>query len=257
MRFPTATGNDRVDAGYRMLFDYLRLSWDDSVRELAIDYVRTFIGHGVNGYSAAYPFESVYTSERRLMMQEARAEVLATLRENGLKRGTWTEGEDHIALELEFMQRMSMRTAEALQAGDEDTAIKELRTPARVRARPPAELAAHADRRHGQVCANEVLPRLGRAHDGLRRRGRGFARRAAGGRRGGRRLASGRTMLNVQEDAAYLSVPSAGPWSYTPNMRDSSVLKESWLTAQAPSFFSNANVALKARSSAGSASASW
>lgn len=128
MRFPTATGNDRVDAGYRMLFDYLRLSWDDSVRELAIDYVRTFIGHGVNGYSAAYPFESVYTSERRLMMQEARAEVLATLRENGLKRGTWTEGEDHIALELEFMQRMSMRTAEALQAGDEDTAIKELRT---------------------------------------------------------------------------------------------------------------------------------
>lgn len=128
MRFPTATGNDRVDAGYRMLFDYLRLSWDDSVRELAIDYVRTFIGHGVNGYSAAYPFESVYTSERRLMMQEARAEVLATLRENGLKRGNWTEGEDHIALELEFMQRMSMRAAEALEAGDEDKAIDALRT---------------------------------------------------------------------------------------------------------------------------------
>ena len=53
--------------------------------ELAIDYVRTFIGHGVNGYSAAYPYESVYTSERRLMMQEARAEVLKTLRENRLE----------------------------------------------------------------------------------------------------------------------------------------------------------------------------
>ncbi len=128
MKFPTATGNKLVDEGYRMLFDYLKLSWDDTVRELAIDYVRTFIGHGVNGYSAAYPFESVYTSERRLMMQEARAEVLATLRENGLKRGNWTEGEDHVALELEFMQRMSMRTRDALQAGDEDTAIEELRT---------------------------------------------------------------------------------------------------------------------------------
>lgn len=128
MKFPVATGNERVDAGYRKLFDYLRLSWDDSVRELAIDYVRTFIGHGVNGYSAAYPFESVYTSERRLMMQEARAEVLQTLRENGLKRGNWTEGEDHIALELEFMMRMSTRTAEALEAGDEDKAIEELRT---------------------------------------------------------------------------------------------------------------------------------
>lgn len=128
MRFPTATGNKDVDEGYRMLFEYLKLSWDDTVRELAIDYVRTFIGHGVNGYSAAYPFESVYTSERRLLMQEARAEVLQTLRENGLKRGSWTEGEDHIALELEFMQRMSMRAGEALKAGDEDAAIAHLRT---------------------------------------------------------------------------------------------------------------------------------
>lgn len=128
MRFPTATGNKDVDEGYRMLFEYLKLSWDDTVRELAIDYVCTFIGHGVNGYSAAYPFESVYTSERRLLMQEARAEVLQTLRENGLKRGSWTEGEDHIALELEFMQRMSMRAGEALEAGDEDAAIAHLRT---------------------------------------------------------------------------------------------------------------------------------
>lgn len=128
MRFPTAMGNKDVDEGYRMLFEYLKLSWDDTVRELAIDYVRTFIGHGVNGYSAAYPFESVYTSERRLLMQEARAEVLQTLRENGLKRGSWTEGEDHVALELEFMQRMSMRAGEALEAGDEDAAIAHLRT---------------------------------------------------------------------------------------------------------------------------------
>ncbi len=128
MRFPAATGNVKVDEGYHLLYDYLRTSWDDSITELAIDFVRTFIGHGVNGFSAAYPFESVYTSERRLMMQEARAEVLQTLRENNLKRGRWTEGEDHIALELEFMQRMAMRTAEALRAGDEDKAIEQLRT---------------------------------------------------------------------------------------------------------------------------------
>ncbi len=128
MRFPTATGNAEVDAGYRSLYDYLRTAWDDSITELAIDFVRTFIGHGVNGYSAAYPFESVYTSERRLMMQEARAEVLQTLRENNLKSGRWNEGEDHIGLELEFMQRMSMRTADDLRSGDEDAAIKKLET---------------------------------------------------------------------------------------------------------------------------------
>ena len=128
MRFPTATGNAKVDEGYHLLYDYLKTAWDDSVTELAIDFVRTFIGHGVNAYSAAYPYESVYTSERRLMMQEARAEVLQTLRENGLKRGAWNKGEDHVALEFEFMQRMSLRAVEALAAGDEDEAVGQLRT---------------------------------------------------------------------------------------------------------------------------------
>ena len=121
MRFPQATGNAAADEGYHQLYDYLKRAWDDSVTELAIDYVSTFIGHGVNGYSAAYPYESVYTSERRLLMQEARAEVLATLRENELKRGNWNEAEDHIALELEFMQRMALRAAE-------DEAVAYLRT---------------------------------------------------------------------------------------------------------------------------------
>lgn len=128
MRFPTATGNAKVDEGYHQMYDYLRGAWDDSITELAIDFVRTFIGHGVNGYSAAYPYESVYTSERRLMMQEARAEVLQTFRENNLKRGRWNEGEDHVALELEFMQRMALRTVEDLKAGKEDDAIEKLRT---------------------------------------------------------------------------------------------------------------------------------
>ena len=53
MRFPTATGNAKVDEGYHLLYDYLKTAWDDSVTELAIDFVRTFIGHGVNAYSAA------------------------------------------------------------------------------------------------------------------------------------------------------------------------------------------------------------
>ena len=127
MRFPVGTGNALVDKGYRQLFRYLKGAWDDSVTELAIDYVRTFIGHGVNGYSAAYPFESVYTSERRLMMQEARADVLRIFRENNFKRDRWNEGEDHIALELEFVQRMALRTKESLEAGDEDAAVQQLK----------------------------------------------------------------------------------------------------------------------------------
>lgn len=128
MRFPVATGNDLVNLGYRQLYDYLKEAWEDSVTELAIDYVRCFIGHGVNGYSAAYPYESVYTSERRLLMQEARAEVLATFRANNLKRGHWNESEDHVAMELEFMQRIALRTKDAFSEGDEDRAIDLLKT---------------------------------------------------------------------------------------------------------------------------------
>ena len=78
-RYGQREGGRRVPSAVRLS----ETAWDDSVTELAIDFVRTFIGHGVNAYSAAYPYESVYTSERRLMMQEARAEVLQTLRENG------------------------------------------------------------------------------------------------------------------------------------------------------------------------------
>ena len=45
-----------------------------------------------------------------------------------MKRGNWNEAEDHIALELEFMQRMALRAAEALSDNAEDEAIAYLRT---------------------------------------------------------------------------------------------------------------------------------
>lgn len=126
MRFPSATGHEAADEGYRLLYSYLKNVWENSVVELAIDYVDTFIGHGVNGFSAAYPYESVHTSERRLLMQEARDEVLAAYRANNLKKGQWTESEDHIALELEFMQVMAQRTAGVLEQGNDDEAARQL-----------------------------------------------------------------------------------------------------------------------------------
>ena len=129
MRFPASTGNKDVDEGYRLFAKYLSNTWDNSVTDLAVDYVRVFIGHGVDAFSAAYPFESVYTSEKRLLMQEARDEVLAIYRSAGLdKQDSWKEGEDHIALELEFEQILIGRTVEALKKGDEDEAAALLAT---------------------------------------------------------------------------------------------------------------------------------
>ena len=129
LKFPTSTGNEHVDYGYRTMYNYLKGTWEDTLLDLARDYARTFIGHGNNGRSAAYPFESVHTSEKRLLMQDARDEVLAMYRENLLKKGSeWRDCEDHIALELEFMQVLCERTAETLRAGKEDEAIALLRT---------------------------------------------------------------------------------------------------------------------------------
>lgn len=54
MRFPAKTGNENVDEGYRLLATYLSNTWDNSVTDLAIDYVRVFIGHGIDAFSAAY-----------------------------------------------------------------------------------------------------------------------------------------------------------------------------------------------------------
>jgi TorA maturation chaperone TorD len=108
--------------------DYLSAAGSDVLTELAVDYVRTFIGAGNTGFSAAYPYESVYTSPKRLLMQDARDEVLVLYRAAGLeKQDSWKEGEDHVALELEFEQILAQRTAEAYAAGDEEAVERLLR----------------------------------------------------------------------------------------------------------------------------------
>lgn len=117
--YPVDTGNAAMDEGYRYVATFLSNLWAESVSELKVDYARCFLGHGVDGYSAAYPYESVYTSPKRLMMDKARSEVLAIFAANGVSRSdTWKEGEDHIALELDFQRILSDRAAEAVAVGD-------------------------------------------------------------------------------------------------------------------------------------------
>ena len=118
--WPVETGSDAGDEGNRLIATYLSGADAHAITDLAVDYVRAFIGHGVDAFSAAYPFESVYTSPKRLMMQEARDEVLAVYRSEGLdKLPSWKESEDHIALELEFMAVLGDRIVTAAEAADE------------------------------------------------------------------------------------------------------------------------------------------
>ena len=122
-QYPQGTGDPDLDLGYRKIAIYLSTSAQGTLLELAVDYVRTFIGYRNDTYGAAYPFESVYTSEKRLLMQAARNEVLAAYRAAGMTLDdSWNDPEDHIAIELEFMQAMSEKTAQALREGDEGRA---------------------------------------------------------------------------------------------------------------------------------------
>ena len=126
---PAKTGNALMDEGYRAISKFLSGLTASTELELRRDYVRAFIGEGTDGKSAAYPFESVYTSENRLRMQDARDEVLAIYRSEGLNRSVdWHDDEDHVALELEFMQFLCDKLANAVKIGDFDNAESLLAT---------------------------------------------------------------------------------------------------------------------------------
>lgn len=131
LRFRVSYGNADVDEGYRRIATYLSGIWENTETELAADFMRVFFGHGYDGHAAAYPFESIYVSEKRLLMQSARDEVLALYRAAGLdKQPSWKEGEDHLALELEYMQILTDRTVEALCKGNQDEAVALVKTQA-------------------------------------------------------------------------------------------------------------------------------
>lgn len=117
--FPTGTGNQDVDEGYRLLATYCASQHDDPLLDLARDYAHVFIGHGNNAYAAAYPFESVYTSEKRLLMQEARDEVVLFYAQDGFEVGRgWSDPEDHVGVELQYLEIMARRTQRSLDESD-------------------------------------------------------------------------------------------------------------------------------------------
>ena len=119
MRFPDECGEAELAEGYRMMTAYLRRPGGDRVTELAVDYARVFLGAGVAEGMVAYPYESVYTSELRLMMQEARDQVLQAYRDKGLGcLATLNLPEDHLAFELEFMAHLC-RTMQICVAEDD------------------------------------------------------------------------------------------------------------------------------------------
>ena len=92
---------------------------EDALEQLAVVFDRAFFGMGPRTAQKAFPYESVYTSEGGLMMQDAYAEVLHVYRDAGFAKDPgFKEPEDHLAVELAFMSLLCGRAVEALRAGD-------------------------------------------------------------------------------------------------------------------------------------------
>lgn len=106
--------------GYGQIVEYLRHRSRSTRQDLAVDYARVFLGAGVYDHVLAPPYESVFTSEERLLMQDARDGALAYYRseELDLPEDNNTP-EDHLGFELQFIATMIDRSSEALQAGDD------------------------------------------------------------------------------------------------------------------------------------------
>lgn len=97
---------------------------EDPLTDFAVDYARIFLGAGIAKGIAAYPYESVYTSRDRLVMQDAYEAVMKIYRANGIGKLDADLYEDHIALELEFMGILCRRAIE-LAAAEKKQALEE------------------------------------------------------------------------------------------------------------------------------------
>lgn len=105
MRFPIESSEGELQAGYQQLQDFLAGFANLDLTELEADYAKVFLGAGISEGAAAFPYESVYTSQKKSMMQDARDQVMAIYEAKGLciDQGKTALMEDHAAIELEFM----------------------------------------------------------------------------------------------------------------------------------------------------------
>ena len=68
------------------LNEYFEYDAGESLEDLAADYAKTFLGAGSAQGAAAFPYESVYTSPKHVMMQDAWNQVCEIYESKGLER---------------------------------------------------------------------------------------------------------------------------------------------------------------------------
>ena len=118
-----AGDNALIAEGYEDMHRYLRHANSGTRQALACDYAHTFLAAGNYETFAATPFESVFTSELGLMMQEARDGVYKMYCEQHIQpQADLHVPEDHVSFEFEFLATVIERTNAALLASGFDRA---------------------------------------------------------------------------------------------------------------------------------------
>ncbi|MBQ3386695.1 MAG: molecular chaperone TorD family protein [Eggerthellaceae bacterium] len=120
-----AEGGEDLLEGLRLMTGSLMRADGRTRQALASDYAHTFLAAGTYKESRAVPYESVYTSEDGLLMQDARDDVYRLFCQEHLGTDdSEHEPEDHISFECEFMATMADRLNGALRQRDWSEAVR-------------------------------------------------------------------------------------------------------------------------------------
>ena len=122
-------GDPLIAEGFEDIRRYLRKRDTGTRQELAVDYAHTFLAAGNYESFAATPYESVFTSETGLLMQDARDEVYKMYcTEHVQPSESLHTPEDHVTFEFEFVATLLERTNDALRADEAEEALRYART---------------------------------------------------------------------------------------------------------------------------------
>jgi TorA maturation chaperone TorD len=110
--------------GLKLNNGFLKKPEHELLEDLAVEYARLFVGPGKH----ISPHESVHHKKEGVqsgqLWGELTAEVKSIIESSGLEYKSEYKGlPDHISVELEFMQQVILREAQAGQADDDKTAL--------------------------------------------------------------------------------------------------------------------------------------
>ncbi|MEG0776380.1 MAG: molecular chaperone TorD family protein [Raoultibacter sp.] len=117
--FFISTAKDSEDAEVGQFFSRIEGFKDVSLEALQSDYAVVFEGPES---LPAPPWESVYTSNKRLLFQKSTLEIRNIYRSQGLLPSLYPRvADDHISLELDYLSHLAQRSLEAFVAQDEES----------------------------------------------------------------------------------------------------------------------------------------